>query len=266
MVRRLLWGLLVTCLISVMPVYAGNPIISIVIDDMGYRLEQDRNALSLDGSITYSVLPHAPGAHHVLHAAKIGGHEVMLHLPMESADTQQSPSPGMLTRSMDWITFVRTVQRNLAVVPGIVAINNHEGSLLTADAERMQWLMEELSRHCGIAFIDSRTTHHTVALKTAQQYGLPATRRDVFLDYAPGKIREQFDELIKKAKSQGSALAIAHPNDETIEFLKNNLGSLKEQGIDLVPVSYLIAMRQQSVQLTGGSLYGKGTCTAGGRV
>jgi len=265
MLYRLFWGLLVSCLIGVMPVHAGNPIISIIIDDMGYQMEQDHNALSLQGSITYSVLPHAPGAYQVLHAARAGGHEVMLHLPMESVDNRHNPSPGMLTRSMDWITFVRTVQRNLAAVPGIVAINNHEGSLLTADSERMQWLMEELSRHCGIAFIDSRTTHHTVALKTARQYGLAATRRDVFLDYAPGKIEQQFEELIRKAKSQGSALGIAHPNKETIEFLKNNLENLKQQGIDLVPVSQLIAKRQQPVQLTGG-LYGKGTCTAGSRV
>ena len=145
---------------------------------------------------------------------------------------------------MDWITFVRTVQKNLAAVPGIVAVNNHQGSRLTADSQRMHWLMEELSRHHGIAFIDSRTTHHTVALETAKSYGLASTRRDVFLDYAPGKIAQQFKELINKARRQGSALAIAHPHMETITFLRSHLGQLKQLGIDLVPLSQLIAMRQ----------------------
>ena len=216
---------------------------------MGYRLQQDRDALLLAGSLTYSVLPHAPGARHVLQAAKANGNEVMLHLPMESETQSQLPSPGMLTQSMDWITFVRTVQRDLAAVPGIVAINNHEGSRLTADTQRMQWLMEELSRHREIAFIDSRTTHHTEALQTAEKYGLPATRRDIFLDYEPGKIEQQFKKLISKARKDGSALAIAHPRDETIKYLSAHLDELKQQGIDLVPISQLIAIRQRSAEL-----------------
>ena len=167
----------------------------------------------------------------------------MLHLPMESSDRDRIQAPGTLTRSMDWITFVRTVQRNLASVPGIVAVNNHEGSILTTDYQRMQWLMEELARHRDIAFIDSRTTHHTVALKAARETGLRATRRDVFLDYQPGKIAGQFDELMRKARKQGSALAIAHPHRETIEFLRDNLHRLKQQGIELVPVSEFIRIR-----------------------
>jgi len=248
---RLLQGLVLYFLAGVIPVYAANPVVAIIIDDMGYRLQQDRNVLSLKGPLTYSILPHAPGARYVLQAAKANGYEVMLHLPMESEARSRLPSPGTLTRSMDWITFVRTVQRDLAAVPGIVAINNHEGSLLTADSQRMQWLMEELSRHREIAFIDSRTTHHTVALQTAEKYGLPATRRDIFLDYEPGKIEQQFKKLISKAKKEGSALAIAHPSDETIEYLNAHLDELKQQGIDLVPVSRLISMRQRSAELAG---------------
>ena len=249
--NRLFFGLALYCLICVTPAQADNPVVSIIIDDMGYRLQQDRDALLLAGSLTYSVLPHAPGARHVLQAAKANGNEVMLHLPMESETQSQLPSPGVLTQSMDWITFVRTVQRNLAAVPGIVAINNHEGSRLTADTQRMQWLMEELSRHREIAFIDSRTTHHTVALQTAEKYGLPATRRDIFLDYEPGKIEQQFKKLISKARKEGSALAIAHPRDETIKYLNAHLDELKQQGIDLVPVSQLIAIRQRSAELAG---------------
>jgi polysaccharide deacetylase 2 family uncharacterized protein YibQ len=252
MINRLLRGLALACLICVTPAQADNPVVSIIIDDMGYRLQQDRDALMLAGSLTYSVLPHAPGARRVLQAAKANGNEVMLHLPMESETRSRLPSPGVLTRSMDWITFVRTVQKDLAAVPGIVAINNHEGSRLTADTQRMQWLMEELSRH-DIAFIDSRTTHHTVALQTAEKYGLPATRRDIFLDYEPGKIEQQFKKLISKAKKEGSALAIAHPRDETIEYLNAHLGELKQQGIDLVPVSRLISIRQQDGKLAGGN-------------
>lgn len=245
--------------------YADKPVVSIIIDDMGYRLEHDRMALMLSGPLTYAVLPHSPGARQVIRTARRKGSELMLHLPMESAGIMHTPSPGMLTRSMDWITFVRTIQKNLAAVPGIVAVNNHEGSLLTTDYLRMRWLAEELSRHRGIAFIDSRTTHHTVALKAAREVGLPATRRDIFLDYEQGRIKQQFDVLISMAKQQGSVLAIAHPYEETIGFLKDNLRRLQQQGIELVPVSQLIAKRLSTLKPAGGN-HGKSISSTGGRL
>jgi polysaccharide deacetylase 2 family uncharacterized protein YibQ len=247
--------LVLFCLLVLMPTLSASgtakPIVSIIIDDMGYRYEQDARVLSLPGAVTFSILPDGPGVKRILDAAGKSGNEVMLHLPMESNKSQQHQSPGELTMDMNWITFVRTVQANLAAVPGIVAVNNHQGSQLTADPERMQWLMRELSNHKDIAFIDSRTTHHTVALEVARKYGLAATRRDVFLDYAPGKIEQQFDELINRAKQQGSALAIAHPHEETISFLTDNMHRLQQQGIELVPVSQLIAKRQQLFKLAG---------------
>ena len=247
--------LLFACLLVLMPTLSASgtakPIVSIIIDDMGYRYEQDARVLSLPAAVTFSILPYGPGVKRILDAAGEAGNEVMLHLPMESSKTLQHQSAGELTMDMNWITFVRTVQANLAAVPGVIAVNNHQGSQLTADPERMQWLMRELSNHKDIAFIDSRTTHRTVALEVARKYGLEATRRDIFLDYAPGKIEQQFDELVNKAKRQGSALAIAHPHEETINFLRDNMHRLQEQGIKLVPVSQLLAKRQQQLKLAG---------------
>ena len=62
----------------------------------------------------------------------------------------------------------------------------------------------------------------------------------------------QFDELISKAKRDGSALAIAHPHEETINYLHKNMHRLEQHGIDLVPVSRLIAQRQQTQSVEGG--------------
>ena len=247
--------LLAFCLVAGLPALAADaarPVVAIIIDDMGYRLEQDRQALTLDAPVAFSILPNSPGAAQILDAAKTRGFEVMLHLPMESGRGRQHQPPGTLTRSMNWITFVRTLQANLAAVPGLVAVNNHEGSRLTTDRQKMHWLMEELARH-RIAFIDSRTTHHTVALDVAHKLGLPAVRRDVFLDYEPGRIADQFDELINKAKLRGYALGIAHPHEETIQFLRNNIMRLAEHGIELIPVSRYIEQRQgQRPPLLGG--------------
>lgn len=232
--------------------HAEKPVVSIIIDDMGSRLAQDRKIFLLPRALGFSVLPHTRGVQQVIKAAKSKGNELILHLPMEPV-SKQPPEPGMLTQVMDWDTFVLAIQKNIAAVPGIIAINNHEGSLLTADHLRMEWLAGELTRHRHIAFIDSRTTRHSVALKVTREFGVTSTQRDVFLDHMPGKVAQQFDKLISKAKQQGSALAIAHPYEETIEFLKENLGQLEQQGVELVPVSELMRIRQQALGLTRGS-------------
>lgn len=227
-------------------VFAGKPVVAIIIDDLGYRPEADSRALTLPRPVAFAVLPHTPFARRVIDVASGQGNELVLHLPMESSRRDSLMAPGTLTSNMDWTTFVRTLQSNIASVPGLVAINNHEGSVLTSDNQRMQWLMEELSRHPGIAFIDSRTTHHTVAQKVAVEHGLPTTRRDVFLDYEPGKIAEQFELMMHKAIKEGSALAIAHPHPETIHFLLANINRLAENGIELVPVRRLIEIRNHT--------------------
>lgn len=236
------------------------PVVSIIIDDIGYQATNDKQALALPGAITYAILPHTPGATTAIAEVIHSSRELMLHMPMEKSHSHhKAEAPGTLKHAMEWINFVRSMQANIAAVPGIVAVNNHEGSGLTADRERMKWFMQELSRHQGLAFIDSRTTHHTVALDTAIEHGIPATRRDVFLDYAPGKISQQFELLIETSKRQGTAVAIAHPNQETIMFLRENLPRLQQEGIRLVPISQILERRNQKIKTRRAHVQGVGT-------
>lgn len=246
MIRHLiiLIGLFVYCSVQA----ELRPAVAIIIDDIGYRALDDRRALELKGDITYAILPHTPGAQDAIDVVKESNRELMLHMPMQKSHSfNKAEAPGTLKNDMDWLTFVGLIQKNLAAVPGIVAVNNHEGSGLTANSERMRWLMQELARHPGLAFIDSRTTHHTVAQTTAHEHGLATTRRDVFLDHEPEKIAEQFELLIKKAKREGTALGIAHPHKTTIRFLRKNLPRLEQEGVNLIPISQLLARRSQHV-------------------
>jgi len=228
---------------------ADRPAIAIIIDDIGYRAVQDRAALGLPGPLSYAVLAQAPGAVQARKLAQANGSEIILHLPMESANHAQRSAddlvPGVLTSDMSWASFVRTLHRHLAAVPDAIAVNNHEGSRLTADKERMQWLMQALAVHGDLAFVDSRTTHRTVALQEARYSGLPAVRRDVFLDPQPGEIAVQFQTLIDLAKEKGIALGIAHPYPETVAFLRRHLPGLRQQGVDLIKLSEMIRLKQK---------------------
>jgi polysaccharide deacetylase 2 family uncharacterized protein YibQ len=215
--------------------------IGIIIDDLGNLEQRDRRALRLPGAVTYAFLPATPHARELARLAHQLDKEVMLHLPMESMEHKQL-GPGGLTLNMDHAEFVRQLNRDLAAIPYAVGINNHMGSLLTQHPGFMQWLMTELNKRRDLYFIDSYTTKASIAQQIANENWIPNLRRDVFLDSERNadRIRFQFRRLIKKARRQGTALAIGHPFPETMAVLETELPKLRQQGITLLPVSQLV--------------------------
>jgi hypothetical protein len=214
--------------------------IALIIDDLGNQQKMGERALALPGALTYSFLPRTPFAWQLASKAHELHKEVMLHQPMES-DNGNPLGVGALTLSMSRKQFARTLQRNLASIPYVAGVNNHMGSLLTRDPTAMRWLMSEL-RLDGLYFVDSRTTDATVAERIANSNLISASRRHVFLDNTQeaAEIKSQLRALIRKARTQGGAIGIAHPYPQTLAVLREELPKLEAQGIDLVPVSELV--------------------------
>ena len=106
----------------------------------------------------------------------------------------------------------------------------------------MAWLMEEIRAREDLFFIDSYTTHESIALQVAREEGVSATRRDVFLDHerTVDAVAREFERLKSKARKRGHAVAIGHPCPETLEVLEEQLPLLEEQGFELVTISQLI--------------------------
>lgn len=141
--------------------------------------------------------------------------------------------------------FVKQLRSNIASVPHISGVNNHMGSLLTQHPGHMDWLMDALAKQGDLYFIDSRTTTKSVASLFAQKHNVPSLERDIFLDpdFRPETIRREFSRFINQARETGYAIAIAHPHPHTIQFIKQHINELEGQGIKLVPVSEMVALR-----------------------
>ncbi len=107
--------------------------------------------------------------------------------------------------------------------------------------------MQSLALRGNLFFVDSRTTHHSLAAQHAGDNQIPHASRDVFLDHTPTTeaIHHQFQRLIQKAHRFGTAIAIAHPHKETLEALEQLLPNLENEGIRLVTVSKLIHVRNK---------------------
>jgi len=219
---------------------------SIIIDDVGNNFEYGEQIINLPVTLTISILPKTAYAKDLARLARKNNKEVMLHLPMQSVEHHQR-SPGTLDLHMTRKEFNRQLRLNLNSVPYIRGVNNHMGSLLTRHPGHMTWLMDELSQHGSLYFVDSKTTSKSIAEKIALEHKIPNLSRDFFLDpdNKKGTLRKQFDAFIQKINQRGYALAIAHPYPETIKFLKAHLDELREHGIKLIPVSKLIRSASQ---------------------
>lgn len=226
---------------------AERPSISIIIDDIGYRLDLGTRSIELPGPIAYAFLPHTPHAIRLAKLAHSHNKEIMLHAPMQASNaaTDSLLGPGALTLEMSEQQFIKTLQEDLESIPHVVGINNHMGSLLTRHPGHMLWLMRELNRRGDLFFVDSLTSSQSVAKMVAAEFSVPALKRDIFLDHEVDidKIHQQFDKVIALAKRRGTALAIGHPYPETLEVLERRLLELESLEINLIPVSEMIKQR-----------------------
>ncbi len=204
------------------------PPVAIVIDDLGYRPRLDHAAIAVPGLESFAILPYTPLASALAERLHAAGKEVLLHLPMEARNHNELLGPGALRTTMTRGEFVATARAALDAFPRARGLNNHMGSLLTGDAERMAWLMDVVAERRELLFLDSRTTSHSAARKAARDAAVPFLARDIFLDNKRDEryINARLDELVRHAELRGDAIAIGHPYPETLAVLARRLPRL----------------------------------------
>ena len=215
---------------------------AIVIDDLGNELGPAERIASWKAPVAGAVLPGVAYSAAAARALARGGKEVLLHLPMEPAGYPKvRPGPGVILRSQSDAEIVRTLESDLATVPGVVGVNNHMGSAATADPRVMRVVAGVLSDR-GLFFLDSRTTDATVAERTAEEASVPAVSRRVFLDDVETEeaVSRQLAELVRRAQEEGSAVAIGHPYPATLTVLEREMPGLAARGVRLVRVGELV--------------------------
>ncbi|WP_236103472.1 divergent polysaccharide deacetylase family protein [Campylobacter armoricus] len=104
--------------------------------------------------------------------------------------------------------------------PNVKFINNHTGSLFTANIQAMEKLFSAFNKN-NFIFVDSRTIGKSKAKNLASKFNQPYIARDVFLDNEDDVvyIKKQLKQAINEAKKKGFAIAIGHPRDKTFRAL-----------------------------------------------
>ncbi len=221
----------------------GQPMIAIVLDDLGPNKQRSRNAIELPGPLTLAFLPYAKDLPSMTAEARKRGHELLIHVPMEPKDLAgNNPGKNALLTSLSDTEIQRRLDWAMQRFPAYVGINNHMGSAFTADRSKMDIVMQRLAGKGGL-FLDSVTSAASKGATAARAAGIPTAKRDIFLDHGgddAGLVLQQLAKLEAVAKRQGYAVAIGHPHDGTVTALELWIPDALARGFALVPISALV--------------------------
>lgn len=225
----------------------GSGYVAVIIDDMGVDQKRSKRVVALDPAVTLSYLPYGRNLDAQTVEAMAAGHELMLHMPMEPEDPRIDPGPHALRLGKTAGELRADMKAQMNAFTGYLAVNNHMGSKFTESVKDMNILMAEL-KELGVAFIDSRTSPKSQAENVARQMGVAVSGRDVFLDHVEttAAVEKALRQLENHARRHGTAIAIGHPKDVTIEALKRWIPTLQARGITLVPASAIVNRRAQA--------------------
>ena len=232
--------------ISSIPVVQKKPnfkgIIGIIIDDFGYRNDEVSDGfLKLNANLTYAVIPGHKYSTQFGERAVKNGYEVIVHMPMENLSNKGGEEKFVLSTFMDKNVIQDRVKTALNQIPSAIGMNNHQGSKASAD----QYVMSNVARvlkEKNLFFIDSRTTAETVAESTMEVFGVPTTRRNVFLDNDDNeeKILKQLKELTEKSEEWRRAVGIGHVKLKTLKILQKKIPELQRKGFKFEFVSKML--------------------------
>lgn len=222
-----------------------KPRISIIVDDIGISKKVVDNLVDISNNLTFAILPNRPFSLYAAQQARKNNLEVLLHQPMEpridSGYTADDAGDGVLLVGQTKENIIKTLDRNLSSVPNVVGVNNHMGSKFTQNEELMRLVLTRLKEK-NLVFVDSLTTSRSKGYTIAKELGMKTARRDIFLDdKKKGKdyVRNQLKKLVRKAKKNGYSVGICHTYPQTIEVMREELGSISEE-VDIIPISKLV--------------------------
>ena len=227
---------------------AQKPMLAIVIDDFGEDRRGVDQMLSVPAPLTCAIMPDLEFSSNDAERAHAAGHEVILHMPMESKTNlpRNWYGPRMIHNWDSEDDAKQTFLECLESVPHAVGANYHIGTGVSENKKLMTAILEA-AKEKGIYFLDSKTTMHSSGPVAAASVGANFVSRDLFLEkggpnYAYAK--NVLKEAVKIAKQNGAAVVIGHVGpmgkDQTGKAILDSLSFIREEGVEIVPLSKIV--------------------------
>ena len=218
---------------------SGGKMGKVAVIVQGLGLNQDATDAAVTKLPTAVALSFSPYAHDLskwLKAAKAGGHEVLVEVPMESNQyPAEDPGPLGLMTSLQPKDNADRLATILKLFPNAIGIDDIMGSKFRETDAPMQSVFATLKTK-NLVYVQGRP-----GVRIGEP-GVPNTAADVIIDERPFRaaIDARLDYAEHLAKYQGSVVTVMDAKPVSFERLALWLDQLDKRGIQLTPVSQVL--------------------------
>ncbi len=212
-----------------------------VFDDAGHSLSDLQAFLDLPFPCCIAVIPRLPKSLEAAKRIRKAKKELMLHQPMQAFNKNIDPGAGAVREGMNTDEIKTIVRKNIELLSPLAGMNNHEGSLITANKEAMHAVLE-VAHEKNIFFLDSRTSAKTVVPEVASELHMPIWERGIFIDndHSREAMKKEILKGIKIAEQRGYVIMIGHVFTlELAKLLKDMYPDFIAEGFSLSTITQL---------------------------
>lgn len=208
--------------------------LAIVIDDCGSSTEILQKFNTIPIPLTYAVMPNKKYTAECAESGYEANRKIFVHMPMQPLNIQSSETVYIGTDMSD-SKVKATADEMLDQVPHATGMNNHQGSMATADTRLMEDVMSVLKKR-RLMYLDSRTNSASIGEQLASSMGIATSRNNLFIDNDAdvSSVKNRLRQAGQIAKNNGSAIVIGHCRLNTAQAICEMVGELNKEGIDIV--------------------------------
>lgn len=218
--------------------------IAIVVTGLGLNEQGTLDAVDrLPPGVTLAFAPYGRTLDRTTGAARAGGHELFLEIPLEPFDyPDNDPGPETLLTGQPARSNLQKFYWLLARFGGYAGVVNYMGARFTASAADFAPLMEEVGAR-GLGYLDDGSSNRSLSSQLAAANAVPYGRADMMLDGNParGAILARLADLEQRALSEGGAIGLVSALPVSVETVAEWAEGLEDRGFVLVPASALMA-------------------------
>ena len=226
-----------------------KPLMSIVIDDFGSYDQSGVEILKKSTvPLTCAVIPFVDNTKQNIIDFKNLGHEIILHMPMESHVHLPEDWYGpVYIKNTDSIENVnKKLTECLNEVDDVKGFNIHIGSGVSQNKTLMK-AVYEFAKSNHLYFLDSRTIETKATENASAETQSVYLGRDVFLEADKNRsysgVCQRLLEGANIATKNGHAIVIGHVGAEggenTAKAILDTVSKIQEMGVEIVPLSKL---------------------------
>jgi polysaccharide deacetylase 2 family uncharacterized protein YibQ len=198
----------------------------------------------INAPMAIAILPHQQFSKETAELVRSRGKTVFLHFPMEPLNYPiTDPGMGAVLLTMPESLIAQITAQNVESLGSIIdGANNHMGSAVTQDTEKMKQILSSLRPYTN-HFIDSNTSPRTVAFTVCQEeegFKCGINRKFIDNESSQSYIAAKIYEAAGQAENMGGLIILGHLRPDTVAVLEYVVPELQKLGYSFVTVQSLM--------------------------